>query len=204
MMIAIIDYGMGNLRSVQKGLAVAGYQAVITSDPGMVTGADGVVLPGVGAFRDAMTNLQTAGLDEALRLAVAAGKPVLGICLGMQLLFSSSEEWGETRGLDLIPGRVRRFTGVMKIPHMGWNQVNFRGDCPLFAGIPDHSYFYFIHSYYVDSPDREIACGVTDYGIDFTSAVARGNLFGVQFHPEKSSLIGSHVLANFGKLVDAV
>lgn len=200
-MIAILDYGMGNLRSVQKGLEKAGYQAEICSDPAVVAGSPGVVLPGVGAFADAMDNLRRSGLDQALRQVVNDGKPVLGICLGLQLFFESSEEWGDTRGLGFFPGQVRRFHGDLKVPHLGWNQVRITRPTPLFANLPDQSYFYFVHSYYVDPGEPELTIGTTDYGITFTSAVGSGNVYGLQFHPEKSSQAGSQVLANFGKLV---
>ncbi|NPV29034.1 MAG: imidazole glycerol phosphate synthase subunit HisH [Firmicutes bacterium] len=202
-MIAIVDYGMGNLRSVQKGLEKVGFQAAIVATPKELEQARGIVLPGVGAFGDAMENLRAQGLDRALREAVVQGKPLLGICLGLQLFFSFSEEGGWHEGLDLIPGRVRRLPGRVKVPHMGWNQVELKQANPLFTGIPDRSYFYFVHSYYVDPAPQDVISGVTAYGIAFTSMVARGNLFGVQFHPEKSSRLGLEVLANFGRLVAA-
>ncbi len=202
-MIAIVDYGMGNLRSVQKGLEKVGFQAAIVATPKELEQARGIILPGVGAFGDAMENLRAQGLDRALREAAVQGKPLLGICLGLQLFFSFSEEGGWHEGLDLIPGRVRRLPGRVKVPHMGWNQVELKQANPLFTGIPDRSYFYFVHSYYVDPAPQDVISGVTAYGIEFTSMVARGNLFGVQFHPEKSSRLGLEVLANFGRLVAA-
>lgn len=202
-MIAIVDYGMGNLRSVQKGLEKVGFQAAIVATPKELEQARGIILPGVGAFGDAMENLRAQGLDRVLREAAVQGKPLLGICLGLQLFFSFSEEGGLHEGLDLIPGRVRRLSGRVKVPHMGWNQVELRQANPLFTGIPDRSYFYFVHSYYVDPAPQDVISGVTAYGIAFTSMVARGNLFGVQFHPEKSSRLGLEVLANFGRLVAA-
>lgn len=202
-MIAIVDYGMGNLRSVQKGLEKAGYQAVVVRDPEALPDARGVVLPGVGSFGDTMKNLKERGFAEVIPDLVASGRPFLGICVGLQVLFESGEEMGTHRGLGILAGRVRRFTGDLKIPHMGWNQVFFKQDNPLFKGIPDGSYFYFVHSYYAEPADPEEVCGVTCYGAEFASAVARGNLFAVQFHPEKSSDLGLRVLANFGELVES-
>ncbi len=202
-MIAVIDYGMGNLRSVQKALEAAGYPAAIVNTPEALKQARGIVLPGVGAFGDTMDNLRALGLDMAIKDEIANNKPFLGVCLGLQVLFESSEEMGAHPGLGILPGRVRRFTGELKVPHMGWNQVDLGPgqDNPLFQGIPDHSYFYFVHSYYVESDDNAVISGSTDYGGTFTSMIARGNLFGVQFHPEKSSELGQRVYANFGKLV---
>ena len=201
-MIAIIDYGMGNLRSVQKGLEKVGHEAFITADPNQVAQAKGVVLPGVGAFADAMTNLIATGLDRAVLKAVNDGKPFLGICLGQQLLFDVSEEWGLTEGLGIFPGRVIRFPeDNLKVPHMGWNQVEIQKDNPLMEGIPDNSAFYFVHSYYVNPVDHEVILGVTDYGVRFSSYVGRDKIFGIQFHPEKSSALGLKILDNFGRMV---
>ncbi len=204
-MIAIIDYGMSNLRSVQKALEKAGYPASIVSTPEALRKARGLVFPGQGAFGDTMNNLRAQELTGAIKEAIADGKPFLGVCLGLQVLFEDSEEMGMHSGLGILPGRVRRFRGDLKVPHMGWNQVDLgQGtDNPLFQGIPDHSYFYFVHSYYVETDYEAIISGTTDYGGGFTSMVARGNLFGVQFHPEKSSDTGLQVYANFGKLVAA-
>ena len=202
-MIAIIDYGMGNLRSVQKGFEKVGRDAFITRDPEQVAQAKGVVLPGVGAFADAMTNLKASRLDQAVLKAVADGKPFLGICLGQQLLFEVSEEWGLTEGLGIFPGRVRRFPeGDLKVPHMGWNQVEIQKDNPLLDGIPDKSAFYFVHSYYVDPVDPEVIMGITEYAVRFSSFVGRDKIFGIQFHPEKSSALGLKILDNFGRLVE--
>jgi glutamine amidotransferase len=196
---------MGNLRSVQKSLERAGYPASIVSTPETLRDARGIVLPGVGAFGDTMDNLRVQELTEAIKEEISSGKPFLGVCLGMQVLFEESEEMGTHLGLGILPGRVRRFKGDLKVPHMGWNQVDIRQDAdnPLFQDIPDHSYFYFVHSYYVEPGDDTVTSGETDYGLTFTSMVARGNLFGVQFHPEKSSDLGQQVYANFGKLVAA-
>jgi glutamine amidotransferase len=197
--IAVIDYGMGNLRSVHKAIERVGLEARLTSDPAVVARADRIVLPGVGAFGDAAAHLREAGLDVALGRALAAGRPFLGICLGLQLLFTESEEGGAHQGLDVIPGRVTRLPPLEKVPHMGWNQVEYRQEHPLFAGIPDRSYFYFVHSYYVVPDDAAVQAAVTEYGIRFTCAVARDNLFATQFHPEKSSTLGLRMLDNFGR-----
>lgn len=201
MAIAIIDYGMGNLRSVQKGLEHVGFPAFITSRAEEILAAPGVVLPGVGAFADAMKNLRELGLVDVIHRVVQAGTPFLGICLGLQLMFSSSEEDGWHQGLDIFPGKVLRLPGGLKVPHMGWNQVRIRGESPLWHGIPDGTSFYFVHSYYVQAGDPRVVTGVTEYGIPFTSVAGRGNVFGVQFHPEKSSSLGLQVLKNFGGLV---
>lgn len=198
-MIAIIDYGMGNLRSVQKGLESVGIEAFVTSDPIEVTKAPGVILPGVGAFQDAIANLKNTGMVEAVQEVVRQERPLLGICLGMQLLFTESEENGQHRGLNLIPGRVVKFPVTKKVPHMGWNQVRLVGDSPLFNGLADQSYFYFVHSYYCD-PHIPVSIGMCNYGLDFTCAVQKGSLFGCQFHPEKSSSLGIRILKNFGDL----
>jgi len=200
-MIAIIDYGMGNLRSVQKGFEKAGVASAVVRDPAAVDGAGGVVLPGVGAFADAMANLLALGLDAAVRRAVEAGKPFLGICLGQQLLFDASEEWGLTEGLGIFPGRVRRLPEGLKVPHMGWNQVEAARPDPLLAGIPDGSSFYFVHSYYVDPVEPDLALARTGYGVRFASIVGRGKVYGIQFHPEKSSALGLQILKNFGEMV---
>ena len=201
-MIAIIDYGMGNLRSVEKGFEKAGVRVKIVSDPKEVDRADGVVLPGVGAFADAMENLKKTGMDLAVKRTVAEERPLLGICLGLQLLFEASEEWGHSKGMGIFPGKVRRLPEGLKIPHMGWNQVQFKGKPAIFEGVPDDSAFYFVHSYYVDPDEDLVTVGVTDYGIKFTSAVAHKNTFAIQFHPEKSSTLGLQILRNFGRIVE--
>lgn len=201
-MIAVIDYGMGNLRSVQKALEKSGGQAVITQDPDVVARAGKVVLPGVGAMGPAMTRLTDLGLVPAITAAVASGKPFLGICLGLQLLFDHSEEGGRVNGLGLLPGTVRRFTSL-KVPHMGWNQLVLRRpDCPLWAGIPDEAEVYFCHSYYVEPQEDAVTAAVTPYGLDFTSAVWRGRLYAIQFHPEKSQAVGLKILENFVRLTE--
>lgn len=196
--LAIIDYGMGNLRSVQKALEQLGFAAVITTEEHLVSRAHGLILPGVGAFGDAMRRLAQLGLDRALKEAVAAGKPLLGICLGLQLLFESSEENGWHEGLGILPGQVQRFAPGRKVPHMGWNEVEQAQSSPLFRGIPDRTPFYFVHSYCVVPADPGLVLARAHYGSPFVCAVGRGTLYGVQFHPEKSSKWGLRLLANFG------
>ncbi len=193
---------MGNLRSVEKALKKVGGDVLVTSNPDHLEQAEAVVLPGVGAFRDCIKNLQQRGLLEGVLEAIHEGKPYLGICLGLQILFTESEEFGYTRGLDVIRGRVVRFrTEGLKIPHMGWNTVSYRREHPLFAGIPDGSYFYFVHSYYVVPEDDDVVLGTTDYGVEFVSAVQKGNIMAVQFHPEKSQSLGLQMLGNFCRLL---
>lgn len=196
-MIAIVDYGIGNLRSVQKALEHVGAPARLVSSPAELEGAGAVVLPGVGAFGDGMRSLQSRGFVEPLCRIVEAGVPLLGICLGMQLLFEESEEMGYHRGLGLLPGRVRRFAGDLKVPQIGWNQLSWRRPNPLQAGIPDGAYAYFVHSYYVEPANPDDILATTDYGIAYASIVGREHLFGVQFHPEKSQAVGLRILRNF-------
>ncbi len=206
-MIAIIDYGMGNLRSVQKGFEKVGFEAVVTADPKLVLEADRVVLPGVGAFRDCIRNLEEGGFIEPILKVVREGRPFLGICLGLQLLFTESEEFGLHKGLDIIPGRVVRFPEGMTengeklaVPHMGWNQLTLKKETPLFRGIADGTNVYFVHSYYVKPDDPAVVATTTSYGIDFCSAVCRDNVMATQFHPEKSQENGLKILKNFGEL----
>lgn len=199
-MIAIIDYGMGNLRSVQKGFEKVGFTARVTDDPADVRKADKVVLPGVGAFKDAMDNLRAAGMIEVIDETVKAGKPFLGICLGLQLMFETSEEFGLHEGLKIFPGRVRLLPPGLKVPHMGWNQIEIQKEDPILRGIPNGTSFYFVHSYYVDPTDPAVTTTLTEYGIKFTSIASSGNVFGIQFHPEKSSTLGLSILKNFGEL----
>lgn len=203
--IAIIDYGMGNLRSVQKGLERVGFSAEVTRDAERIATAAGVVLPGVGAFGACMENLRRYGLAETVRAVIARGTPFLGICLGMQLLFEESEEFGPVSGLGIFPGRVVRFTDTLnlKVPHMGWNQIRKRQDVPHLRGIDDGAFVYFVHSYYVVPADAALAATSTEYGIEFTSAIARDNVFATQYHPEKSQAVGLKILENFGRLVVA-
>ncbi|MBF0531816.1 MAG: imidazole glycerol phosphate synthase subunit HisH [Candidatus Omnitrophica bacterium] len=199
-MIAIIDYGMGNLRSVQKAIELAGGETCVTQDAAQIRGADKVVLPGVGAMRPAMEQLKRLELIPEIESAVKAGKPFLGICLGYQLLFQSSDEGGVVAGLGILSGPVVKFASL-KIPQMGWNQIELRQkDCPLYQGVPEGSYVYFCHSYHPYPADNSIIATTTKYGMDFASSVCRGRLFGVQFHPEKSQGVGKKILENFVKL----
>jgi len=202
-MIAIVDYGMGNLRSVQKGFEHAGVaDIVVTSDPAVVASADGVVLPGVGAFRDAAATLRDSGLREVLLERIAAGVPFLGICLGMQLLASVGLEDGEWEGLGLVPGACERLPGGVKVPHIGWNTVSYPRESRLFSGIPEGTAFYFVHSYHLRPDDPSWMIGAATHGITFTAAVGRGDVYAVQFHPEKSSTMGLRLLGNFGEIVE--
>ncbi|MEZ4518412.1 MAG: imidazole glycerol phosphate synthase subunit HisH [Chloroflexota bacterium] len=204
--ITIIDYGGSNLRSAQKAFEYVGAKVIVTADPDVVTRADKLVLPGVGAFKPGMGALRHQGLDEAARTAVASGTPLLGICLGMQFLFDISEEMGEHAGLGVIPGRVVRFepppadpaeTAVLKVPHMGWNEIHHDGTHPLLAGVPEGGHGYFVHSYYCRPEQASDTVAQTDYGTDFTSVVGRDNVMGIQFHPEKSQSVGLRILRNF-------
>ncbi|OCL26174.1 imidazole glycerol phosphate synthase, glutamine amidotransferase subunit [Orenia metallireducens] len=203
-MIKIIDYGMGNLRSVQKSFEKVGYQAEITNKKEEILNADGVVLPGVGAFKDAMENIQKLDLIDTIHQVVKEGKPFLGICLGFQLLFSESTEFGYTKGLDIISGSVKKFPDNLglKIPHMGWNQLNLKQDNQIYDGLTDGEFQYFVHSYYVETEDKDVIGATTDYGIEFVSSIVKDNVYGAQFHPEKSSDKGLQVLKNFGKIVE--
>jgi glutamine amidotransferase len=217
-MIAIIDYGRGNLGSVEKAFERVGIPAVVSEDPRAVDEAEAVVLPGDGAFHDAMANLAARGLIDPLRRALDGSRPFLGICLGYQLLFSTSEEFGDGRGLDVIPGVVRRFPPGRKVPHMGWNRVEHDGSLALFEGIPSGAHFYFVHSYYPvigdgSSPVLGGGAGAakpgsprlawTEYGIRFAAAVQRGRIHATQFHPEKSQRWGLRLLENFAAVVKA-
>lgn len=198
-MIALVDYGMGNIRSVSKAIEAVGGLVTITQNPDEIRKAKAIVLPGVGAFRDCMGNLTNLGLLETVKEEILKGKPYLGICLGMQILFTESEEFGLCKGLDLIKGRVIRFNlpQEYKIPHMGWNTVNFRKKSKVFQDIPDNSYFYFVHSYYVVPEQEGVIAGITEYGLEFTSMLIYENIFATQFHPEKSQKMGLKILKNF-------
>ncbi|MDA8239002.1 MAG: imidazole glycerol phosphate synthase subunit HisH [Nitrospiraceae bacterium] len=200
-MIAIVDYGMGNLRSVEKGFKKVGVEAEVTSSARKIDNASAVVLPGVGAFRDCIKNLTDLSLTGAIAKAIQKGKPYLGICLGLQVLFSESEEFGRCTGLDILRGKVVRFRITEKVPHMGWNTVNVVRRPPIFSDIPDNTYFYFVHSFYVVPDDKGVVAGMTDYGLSFTSMIWKDNVFATQFHPEKSQEMGLKVLAGFGQFV---
>jgi glutamine amidotransferase len=200
--IAVVDYGMGNRRSVEKALEHVGATATVTSDPTRLRAADGLVVPGVGAFPRAMENLRELGLDELLRERVAAGTPVLGVCLGMQLAFERSTELGGSEGLGIVAGEVRALqAGSLKLPHIGWNEVRFaRPGSPLLADLPSRCAFYHVHSFApVPASERDVL-GTADYGAPFATAVQRGSFYGVQFHPEKSSAAGLRLLANFARI----
>lgn len=200
-MIAIIDYGMGNLRSVQKAVESLGYEAVITSDFNVIEAAAGIILPGVGAFPDAMDNLREKGLVEILLKAAENKKPILGICLGMQLLFDEGEEFRLCKGLGLIKGRIQKIEAKVKIPHMGWNDLKILKDTPILKGVENGSYVYFVHSYYAKVEDDSLDA-ITDYGMDITAVVSKDNVFGLQFHPEKSGDVGMLMLKNFCELAE--
>jgi glutamine amidotransferase len=203
--IAVVDYGMGNLRSVHKALEKVGFTARVTSSPQQIRDASAIVLPGVGAFKDCVLNLEKLNLIEPILQSVRAGKPFLGICLGLQVLFTESDEFGKTPGLDLIKGRVVHFSqddsswdNRLKIPHMGWNALSFKKTIPIFKNIEEGSFFYFVHSYYVVPDEEAVIATTTSYGIDFTSSIQKDNIFACQFHPEKSQQVGLQLLRNFG------
>lgn len=206
-MIAVVDYGMGNLRSVQKALEKAGGDARIVHNPAELAKADKIVLPGVGAFRDAIARLKAGGMSEPLVSAARGGTPFMGICLGLQMLFEVSYEDGEHPGLGIFPGRVVRFDfsklnerPALRVPQMGWNQITWDRPIPLLAGVPEGAYVYFAHSYYVVPADQRITATVTDYGHSYASAIWKDNVFATQFHPEKSQAVGLTILKNFVKM----
>jgi imidazole glycerol-phosphate synthase subunit HisH len=199
-MIAIIDYGVGNLKSVEKAFQFIGVDAVVSSDTAFILKADAVVLPGVGAFADAMDSLRHAGMVEVVKKVIAENKPFLGICLGMQLLFDYSEEGGErVEGLGIFKGSIRQLPHDMnlKVPHMGWNYLNIKGDQKLFENLEKDPYVYFVHSYYLKAENREMVAATTKYGMDFDVAISKDNVFATQFHPEKSGEVGLIILKNF-------
>ncbi len=205
MYIAIVDYGAGNLRSVQKALQVLGFDAVLTKDKSEIRRANGVILPGVGAFDSAITELRKDKLESIIEEVIGVGKPFMGICLGYQMLFEESEE-GKLKGLSLLQGKVKKFnfsnipSSSLSIPHMGWNRLVIKHPSPVFIGIESGSMVYFAHSFYPDPKDNMIVSTTTDYGIEFASSVSKGNVFGIQFHPEKSGEIGLKILKNFGEI----
>lgn len=205
--IAIIDYGMGNLRSVQKGFEKVGFEAVVTADPEVVLEAEKVVLPGVGAFRDCMRNLEEGGFVEPILTVIQDGRPFLGICVGMQLLFTDSVEFGLYQGLNVIPGHVLRFPEGMreggeelKVPHMGWNQLSIKRRPPAFAEVEDGANVYFVHSFYAKPDDEGVVAATSGYGIEFCAAIWKDNIVATQFHPEKSQAVGLSILKNFGEM----
>ena len=202
-MIAIVDYGVGNLFSLQSSLAAIGAEVTVTAQPEVLRAADKIILPGVGAFEDAAKKLQATGLAPLLKELAAQGKPLMGICLGMQLLFEKSFEYGEHEGLGLIPGAVRPIADViptgLKIPHIGWNALQFKKDSPLFSSIREGDCVYFVHSYYAADCD-DFVIATAEYGVPLTAAVAKGNVYGCQFHPEKSGAVGLSILKAFVRL----
>jgi len=195
--VTIVDYGAGNLRSVERAVARAGFESLISSRPEDVGAAGVLIVPGVGAAADTMRNLRERGLVEPIRRHIAAGRPFLGVCMGLQALLTVSEEGGEHECLGVIPGRVRRLPEGLKVPHMGWNRVRQRRPHPVFDGIPEGAYFYFVHSYYPDPEDDSVVVGETDYGLTFASVVAADSLVATQFHPEKSGGAGLRFYDNF-------
>ncbi len=200
--LVIVDYGVGNFRNVQKAFAAVGVEASITSDPAAIDAADAVILPGVGAFGDAIGNLRRRGLEDSVLRAAQSGKPFFGICAGMQLLFEQSDEMGTHTGLGLLPGHVTRFPQGLIVPHMGWNQIEPVGNHPLLAGGPAGRFAYFAHSYICMPADPTHTIARTDYHGKFVSAVAKDNIFGIQFHPEKSQRMGLQILKNFATIVN--
>ena len=198
-MIAVIDYGMGNLRSVQKAFEYLGYKAVITQQPSEIQKADKVVLPGVGAFRDAMQTIKQKGIDKVLYDVVEQKKPLLGICLGMQMFFEKSYEYGEHKGLGILQGEIVKLPENVKIPHMGWNSLYIKKKNPLFEGLSQEPYVYFVHSYHLNT-EADIVSATTYYGKEIQVAAQKENVFALQFHPEKSGDVGLNILQNFGRL----
>lgn len=202
-MIAVIDYGVGNLRSVEKAFHFIGCEAKVSSDKEFILNADAVILPGVGAFGDAMESLDKSGMIEVVKKVIDDGKPFLGICLGMQLLFDYSEEGGQNfKGLGVLRGAIKQLPSDMnlKVPHMGWNYLQLKGESPLLEGIPENPYVYFVHSYYLYTDDNDIVIASTNYGINFSVAVQKNNVFATQFHPEKSGEVGLGILRNFAQI----
>lgn len=201
-MIAIIDYGAGNLQSVKKAFDFIGAESVITNDPKVILSADKILLPGVGSFGDAMDSMRKNGLVETVKECALSGKPFLGICLGLQLLFEESEESPGVKGLGIFKGKIKKFSSDMglKIPHIGWNSLEIQQKNTLFKDIPENAYVYFVHSYYLHAEDEEDIATVTNYGIDFHSAVGKNNIFATQFHPEKSGDVGLQILRNFASM----
>ena len=198
--VAIIDYGVGNLRSVEKAFAATDCEAIVSSDEKDLRAAERLVLPGVGAFGACMRALRERGFDRVVRERVEEGTPLLGVCVGMQLLFEESDEFGATQGLGLLPGKVRRFSDELVVPHVGWNRIDQVFEHPMFDGVANGSFFYFVHSYYCEPVEKSVVAGETEYGIKYASVVAKANICGVQFHPEKSQDAGLRLLKNFARL----
>jgi len=199
-MITILDYAINNLRSVEKAFISLGVPVEVTDRPVRVLAAEKLVLPGVGAFADAMSNLTSKNLLDCLSQKVMSGTPLLGVCLGLQLLFSESEEFGIHRGLGFIPGRVKRLPPTLRVPHIGWNQLHVKKSDPLLEGVADGSFVYFVHSYFADPEQTSDVLTTTDYGMEFASIIRRGNVWATQFHPEKSQDVGLRILRNFAEL----
>ena len=201
-MIAIIDYGAGNLQSVKKALDFIGAESVITDNPEVINACDRILLPGVGSFGDAMDSMHKSGLVETVKQNALSGKPFLGICLGLQLLFEESEESPGVKGLGIFKGKIKKFSSDMglKIPHIGWNSLEIKQKDTLFKNVPENSYVYFVHSYYLHAEDENDIATITNYGIDFHSAVGKNNIFATQFHPEKSGDVGLQILRNFASM----
>ena len=200
MKVVVVDYGAGNLFSVSRAVVNAGTRPLVTSNPSYLDDAEAVIVPGVGAAADTMSNLRGSGFVEPIRDYIASGRPFLGVCMGQQALFEVSEEGGEHECLGILPGRVVRFSNGLKVPHMGWNQVRIVKQHPIFEGVTDGSYFYFVHSYYPQPADRDVVIGETEYGVNFASVIARDNIVATQFHPEKSGGAGLRMYANFLKI----
>ena len=200
MKVVIVDFGAGNLHSVSRAVVNAGTRPLVTSNPSYLDDAEAVIVPGVGAAADTMSNLRASGFVEPIRDYIASGRPFLGVCMGQQALFEVSKEGGEHQCLGILPGRVVRFSNGLKVPHMGWNQVRIVKQHPIFEGVDDGSYFYFVHSYYPQPADPDVVIGETEYGVTFASVIARDNIVATQFHPEKSGEAGLRMYANFLKI----
>ena len=200
MKVVIVDFGAGNLHSVSRAVVNAGTRPLVTSNPSYLEDAEAVIVPGVGAAADTMSNRRASGFVEPIRDYIASGRPFLGVCMGQQALFEVSEEGGEHECLGILPGRVVRFSNGLKVPHMGWNQVRIVKQHPIFEGVDDGSYFYFVHSYYPQPADPDVVIGETEYGVTFASVIARDNIVATQFHPEKSGEAGLRMYANFLKI----
>lgn len=200
-MISIVDYGMGNLMSVQNALKYLGLESVITNDPDTILNSDRIILPGVGAFPDAIKHIREIGMDKILKKAVTDGTPLLGICLGMQLLFEKGYEGKECEGLGFLKGKIVKLEVDYKVPHMGWNSLNFANNTSILKDVKEGSFVYFVHSYYAEVEDKDILNAFADYGVNVPGVVSSGNVYGIQFHPEKSGDIGLQMLKNFGEMI---